>query len=202
MSEDDYRWLPVKWIENYTYCPRKIYFLGVLGLRERQTEFMKEGKEEGEDLEKREKRRLTFLAKRREEVLERWFDVALRSDRLGLVGMADMVMRTKEGLSVVDFKDSTAKGGGEGFLYQTAAYGVMVEEKFEERVAKVIVYYSKDDKVKEYALDQPLRAHVEFVAKRMRRIVNDEWVPPGVKGKKCASCGFRYVCRPERSLPP
>ncbi|WP_449462195.1 CRISPR-associated protein Cas4 [Tardisphaera miroshnichenkoae] len=184
----------MKWVENYTYCPRQFYFLA-MGLRERQTDFMKEGKEEQDSLESKERRRKTVLAKGKEKVTERWFDVPLKSEELGLVGQVDMVLEVEDGLIVVDFKDASGERPADGFVYQTAAYSMMAEQKFRRKVKRFIVYYTKNDKVFELPLTDSLRNHVVFVVKRMKRIISEERVPPVVTGKKCVSCGFRYVCK-------
>ncbi|MFQ1021453.1 CRISPR-associated protein Cas4 [Tardisphaera saccharovorans] len=193
-EDEEAKYIPVKWIENYTYCPRKIYFLA-MGLRERQTEFMKEGKEEQEGLEEKERRRGTVLARRKEKVKERWFDVPLRSEELGLVGQVDMVIEVDDGLIVVDFKDASGERPTDGFVYQTATYSMMAEQKFGKQVKCFIVYYTKNDKAFELLLTDSLRRHVNFVVKRMKRIVSEERVPSVVNGKRCVSCGFRYVCK-------
>lgn len=44
LSEDEnVRLIPVTWIKQYHFCPRIIYYLGVLGFTERVTESMAEG---------------------------------------------------------------------------------------------------------------------------------------------------------------
>ncbi len=195
MSEDEEaKYIPVKWVENYTYCPRQFYFLA-MGLRERQTEFMAEGKEEQEGIEEKERRRQTVLAKRKEKVVQRWFDVPLKSDQLGLVGQVDMIIDVGDGIVVVDFKDASGSRPTDGFVYQTSAYSMMAEERFGKPVKSFIVYYVKSDKAFELQLTDSLRRHVEFVARRMRMIIQREEIPYAQRGKRCTSCGFRYACR-------
>jgi CRISPR/Cas system-associated exonuclease Cas4 (RecB family) len=37
LSEEESKLIPAKWIEIYYYCPRIIYFIGVLGIKERES---------------------------------------------------------------------------------------------------------------------------------------------------------------------
>jgi CRISPR-associated protein Cas4 len=193
-EDEEAKYIPVKWIEHYTVCPVRIYFMGVLRLNERRTDYMQEGKEEQAMLEQKDKRRETLLARRKEKVMSKWYDVSMVSDKLHLVGQADMILVTEMGLKVAEIKDVYSLRLLSSHIYQVAAYGMMAEEKFHLECMRLIIYYVKSDKVFEVPLTQALRSHVAFIVSRIRRIIYSERIPPYREKSVCKSCGFRYVC--------
>lgn len=195
LSEDELDLIPVKWVEIYHYCPRIIYFTGVLGFRERETALMSEGREAEEDEEEREKRRHTLLAKRGERVLERWQKLALRSEALGLIGVVDLVVKTESGLKVVEIKNTEAKRLLPGYLYQTAAYAMLAEEALKQPVRSIIIHHVKGGKTFEVNLTDELRKHVKWTISKIRKIISEEKMPATRRLKECKGCGYQKICR-------
>ena len=194
-SEDEQDLIPTSWIEMYNYCPRTIYFLGYLGLRERQTDFMKEGQNEQEVVEQKEKRRQTVLANRKEKVLMKWMDLFLSSEELGLVGSADMILQTEAGLKVVDIKASAGRKLYLGYLYQAAAYGMMAEERLRIPLRSIIIYYTKSDTLFEIRMSDAIRHHIIYVIAKIRRILKSGWMPSATRKNECPTCSYYYICK-------
>lgn len=196
MSEDeDLDLIPVKWIEEYHYCPRIIYFMGVLGFRERETALMIEGKEAEEEEEEREKRRSTLLAKRREKVLNRWQKLKVRSEALGLTGVIDLVIHTESGLKVVEIKNTDAKRLIAGYLYQAVAYGMLAEEKLKLPLRSVIIHHLKGGKTFEVYVADELKEHIKWTVKRIKSILTKENLPNTKRIKQCRGCGYYRTCK-------
>lgn len=196
LSEDeDLNLIPVKWIEEYHYCPRIIYFRGVLGLSERETALMEEGREAEEDEEQRERRRSTLLAKRREKVIRRWQKLNVKSDSIGLLGVIDQVVQTESGLKVVELKNTSARKLIPGYLYQAVAYGILAEEALKQPLRSIIIHHIKADKTFEVNVSDELREHVKWTVKRIRNIVSKEEMPKTKKVKECGGCGYYRFCR-------
>jgi len=85
LSEDEnVRLIPVTWIKQYHFCPRIIYYLGVLGFTERVTESMAEGGEFHFNEERKFQRRKTLAGGRREKIKASWSRLHVVSERLGL----------------------------------------------------------------------------------------------------------------------
>lgn len=196
MSEDDeLDLIPVKWIEEYHYCPRIIYFMGVLGYRERETALMSEGREAEEAEEEREKRRTTLLAKRREKVLCRWQKLAVTSRTLGLIGVIDLVLKTESGLKVVEVKNTAAKRLLPGYLYQTVAYGMLAEEALKQPLRSLIIHHLKGGRTFEVNISDELRGHVKWTVARIRDIITKEKLPEAKRVRECGGCGYQRICR-------
>ena len=196
LSEDDeIDLIPVKWIEEYHYCPRIIYFMGVLGFRERETALMIEGREVEEAEEVREKRRSTLLAKRRERVLDRWQNLALKSGKLGLIGVVDLIIKTENGLKVVEIKNTNAKRLLPGYLYQTVAYGMLAEEALKLPLRSVIIHHLKGGRTFEVNVTEELREHVKWTLTKIRNILSKEKLPATKRVRECRGCGYCRVCR-------
>jgi len=195
LSEEEIELIPAKWIEIYYYCPRIIYFIGVLGIQEREKAFMKEGKNAEEIEEEKEKRRITLLAKRKEKVLRKWTNQFFYSKKIGIKGEVDLIVETENGIKVIEIKNTSWKKLKAGDLYQTAAYALLVEEIFNSIVKSLIVYYLKSDKVFEINFSDELRDHVKWIIKRINKIIENEEMPKIKRKRECKGCGYYSFCK-------
>jgi len=194
-EEEIPQYIPVKWIEIYHYCPRIIYFIGIIGVKERVTEYMIEGRNKEEEEEEKEKRRKTLLAKRKEKVLNKWIRVKVHSEKLGLIGEIDFVIQTENGIKIVEIKNTDRNKLAPGYLYQAAAYAMLFEEQFKKTVKNIIIYHVKADKIFEINLTDEIRNHVKWTIKKMKEIIKNEKLPKALKSKECKGCGYIHFCK-------
>jgi len=196
LSEEEPELIAVTDIKQYHFCSRIIYFTRVLGVEERATESEEEGREAHSDFHRKEKRRTTLLGGKTLKVEQKWTALQLRSEKLGIEGMVDMVVKTPEGYVVVEYKTALMpRRIHPGHLYQAAAYAMLVEEAFKTIVRKLYVYYEKSNKFFEIPLTESIRRHVIWTIGRIREIVQKEKLPPAKPSRKCWSCGYRWICR-------
>ena len=199
MSEDlERRLLPVSLIKQYHFCPRIIYFTEVLGVRERTTEDMVSGREEHDKLAELDLRRKTLLGRRKEKVIRRWVKLEVASERLGLAGVIDLVALTEGGLVIVEYKRSRPpKRPPMGHICQAAAYAMLAEEHFNKPVRKFYIHYDgkSSSKTFEFTLTEELREHVMWTVKKIRSIIEGEWLPRPERKEKCVSCGYYKICK-------
>lgn len=196
LSEDEEFFIPVKYIEKYHYCPRIIYFEGVLGENEEITESMKFGKEEHEKEKKLEDRRTTLLAKRKLKVLEKWHNLYFISKKLGIKGIIDTIVKTEYGYRLIEIKYT--KGSRKppvGYIYQAIAYAMLAEENMNIIIPKIILYFTKDDKIFEINVDENLRRHVIWTIEKIKKIIKEERLPRFKESRKCNGCGYLRLCR-------
>ncbi len=180
-------------IKQYHYCPRVVYFLMVQGVRERTTAYMEEGKEAQAKEESKDERRRTLFAERRVKVLESWHNLHLRSERLGIEGVADLVVRTPDGYLLVERKSVPLRGRPPpSHVYQAAAYAMLAEDNMGIIIRRIVLKYS--NKTHEFALTEQMRRHVIWTIKQIKKIVDHEVLPPYRRRKQCPSCGYRWVC--------
>ncbi|MEM2960836.1 MAG: CRISPR-associated protein Cas4, partial [Candidatus Bathyarchaeia archaeon] len=141
MSEDDLpNLIPATWIKQYYFCPRIIYYLGVLGYSERLTESMIEGKEFHSSEERKAKRRKSVAGERKEHAKSVWSKIPVASKKIGLYGIIDEVYETDNGLVVVENKFMKApRKPYPSHIYQAVAYAMLAEEKLGRIARKVVI---------------------------------------------------------------
>ncbi|MEM1553230.1 MAG: CRISPR-associated protein Cas4 [Candidatus Bathyarchaeia archaeon] len=198
MSEDELtNLIPATWIKQYYFCPRIIYFLGVLGYNERLTESISEGKDFHSSEEHRAKRRKSVAGERKEPAKSVWSKLAVASEKLGLYGVIDEVYETENGLVVIENKYMKAsKKPFPGHIYQAAAYAMLAEEKIHKVARKIVIKYLRDNKTFEIPLTENLRKHVIWIISRIKSIIEKEKLPRG-NPKRCRNCGFTKICGKE-----
>lgn len=190
MSEDEHPLIPVSLIRQYYYCPRIVYFSQVLGLREMTTELMKAGKEEHAKEEQRDSRRKSVQVSG-----ERYHRLHLRSERLGLEGVVDLVIENGE-LVVVERKYAERpKRPRKGHYYQVVAYAMLVESECGRPVRRGRIVYLKSKASVEFEITDEMRRHVLWAVNRIREIIEDEALPPYEPRPGCRTCGYWTVCR-------
>lgn len=195
MSEDEpINLIPATWIKQYYFCPRIIYFLGVLGYSERLTESMIEGKDFHSSEEQKAKRRRSVAGERRESAKSVWSKLSVVSEKLGLYGVIDEVYEVENGLVVVENKFMKApRKPYPGHIYQAAAYAMLAEEKIGKLTRKIIIKYLRDKKVFEIPLTEDIKKHVLWIISRIKSIIEKEKLPRG-NYRKCGNCGFAKIC--------
>lgn len=196
MSEEEPELIPVTDIKQYHFCPRIIYFTRVLGVEERTTESEEAGKEAHGEFHRKERRRATLLGGKAIKVEEKWTALRLRSERLGIEGAVDMVVRTPDGYAVIEYKSTAMpKRIPPGHLYQAAAYALLVEEAFRTIVRKLYIHYEGSKESVEIPLTESVRRHVAWTIGRVRSIIRAERLPKARPSRRCLSCGYGWICK-------
>ena len=185
--------LAVSDVRQHVYCPRIPYFRLGLRLPHRfVTGAMQEGILEHrrtEDLEHRRSLRAYGLADG-----ERLFDVHLRSERLGLGGRLDMVIRRASEVIPVEFKNSCGPLGLH-HKYQLTAYALLAEEHFGRPVRRCFVYFIPLKRAQAVEITPATRAYTRRVLDEIRRAVAGERMPPGTRVlARCHVCEFLPYC--------
>lgn len=190
--------LRVSDLKQYFYCPRIVYYLYCLPHVRPTTFLMQAGSQAGEDERQREKRRsLRTYGLQRGTIL---FNVDLYSPRLAVTGKLDMAIQTEDNMGgepeaiPVDYK-FTAGRVVSHFLMQVAAYGILLEEKWNLPVHRGFIYLIPARRAKMVEITPSLRQQVESALRDMRRIILHEAMPPAQRRRgKCSVCEFRRFC--------
>lgn len=128
--------------------------------------------------------------------------VWLRSERLGLRGIADVVevlgSGENERLVPVEYKRG-ARGKKLHDDVQVCAQAMALEEMTGRVVAEGAVYYAKTRRRRVVAIDGALRARTEESARELRAMVTGGRVPEAVLDARCEDCSLRGACVPERT---
>lgn len=196
MYKEDHDLFPVTLIKQYHFCPRIVYFLEVLGEKERQTESMINGHEKHESFHQLEKRRKTVLGEKKEKIIEKYSKIPIVSKKLGLMGVIDQIVKTEKGYTIIEYKTSKKPIKiPKGHIYQVAAYALLAEEKFNIIIRSLKIYYSQSKDGIEVPLTQDIRNHVKWTVKKIKEIVEKEKLPEVKITRKCKSCGYKWICK-------
>ncbi|MEM3382793.1 MAG: CRISPR-associated protein Cas4 [Nitrososphaerales archaeon] len=197
LFEDDEEYIAISDIKQYHFCPRIIYFSKVLGVEERLTESEEKGKEAHNDFHKKEKRRSSLFGLKSIKIIQKWTALYIKSEKLRLHGILDMLIKTDNEFIPVEFKYTKAPNRPQkGHIYQIVAYSLLVEESFHTIVKRVAIYYSKDDKILIIPLTEEMRSHVLWTLKQILKIIHEEKLPETFPPeRKCKSCGYFWICK-------
>jgi CRISPR-associated exonuclease Cas4 len=121
--------------------------------------------------------------------------VPLWSDRLGLVGKADVVELHGATPYPVEYKHGPRRRWGHDDL-QLCAQALCLEEMTGQAVPAGAIYHHSSRRRREVAFDAPLRARTEEPVREVRRLLRQERLPPAVNDARCENCSLRPSCLP------
>jgi CRISPR-associated exonuclease Cas4 len=128
--------------------------------------------------------------------------VPLRSRRLGLVGVADVVEFRKVGKSFwqpfpVEYKRGKPKPDHCDAV-QLCAQAMCLEEMLSVAVPEGALFYGKTRRRADVIFDEKLRGETERTADQARSLIMSGVTPPPVYGKRCESCSLIGECLPKK----
>lgn len=182
--------LTVTDLKNWAYCPRVPFYMTFLARR--PTTFkMEAGRASHEHTTELEERRSLRAYGLREG--ERQYHVRLRSERLGLSGLLDMLIVTAEEAIPVEFK---ATGGvSQNHKVQLAAYALLVAEGWQRPVQRGYVYTIPSRRAHRVEITSELTETVTRMLTEARQsLVGEVKPPPTAMRQKCRDCEFRRYC--------
>jgi CRISPR-associated exonuclease Cas4 len=129
--------------------------------------------------------------------------LALRSERLGLYGVADAVELHRRGGREhpypVEYKRG-ARRRWENTDVQLAAQAMALEEMTGVPVPEGAVFHGKTQRRRVVRIDDALRAETMAAAARLHELVRERRVPLPVLKPQCEGCSIRPACNPEATL--
>lgn len=190
--------LEVTDLKQYAYCPRIVYYRYCVPTIRPITYKMEAGIAAHADETEREQRRSLRLYGLT--VGERFFDVRLHSEQLGVRGRLDMVVAVPDRvhdhaeLIPVEYKLSE-RTVGRHFKVQLAMYGLLLEAAWQRPVRRGFLYLIP----LRQAIAIPLTSALQRQARRqidaIRMMVKQEQMPtPPATRRPCVSCEFRRFC--------
>lgn len=118
------------------------------------------------------------------------------SERLGLVGKADLV-EFKEGMPYpVEYKSGRTRTG-EHEMLQLGAQALCLEEMFRVSVDKGAIFWHASRKRKEVVITPELRSKVEEISMHVHKMLKGESIPAPVNDARCKLCSLRDSCLPK-----
>ncbi len=188
-------------VKHYVYCPRLVYFDRVLHATPVFGSQQEEGKESHEAYVGKELRRKDAIYYSPEFVgAEKLLFNPLSSDALGLQGNVDLIIKTAKGEFVpVEYKNMRSDDGRVcmDHKYQLVAYALLIEENFGTIVKRGFVNYLPETLILQFEITPTMKSHVKRVLGHIKRIIQDEELPPiHVTKHKCqGGCGHKQTCQ-------
>jgi CRISPR-associated exonuclease Cas4 len=175
-------------LEHYVYCPRQCALIHVEQVFDENLYTMR-----GRMLHKR--------VDTPEAVLERTIRieraVPIWSNRLGLVGRADVVEFLPDGTPFpVEYK-SGVKGRKLHDDIQLCAQAICLEEMLQRPVPKGAVYYYKSRRRRDVSFTQELRRKVGETVAAVRSLIENAVLPPPLGDARCDKCSLQDACMPD-----
>jgi CRISPR-associated exonuclease Cas4 len=125
----------------------------------------------------------------------------LRSLRLGVVGMADVVEFHRVSKDVwqpfpIEYKRGKPKLDHCDAI-QLCGQAACLEEMLDIEVPKGALFYGKTRRRYDVTFDETLRGELERTAQAVRDLIGAGRTPPAVYGKRCESCSLVGECLPK-----
>jgi len=121
----------------------------------------------------------------------------LWSDRLGLIGKADLVEFHPNGsIYPVEFKHGRKRQKIHDDI-QLTAQAMCLEDMLSRPVPQGAIYHASSRRRREVAITLELRAHVETTTNAIRAMLASGVLPSPANDGRCRECSLKDICRPE-----
>lgn len=174
-------------LQHYSYCPRQCALIHVEQVFD-------------ENLYTLRGRRVHERADEPEPAVEDGVRVEralpLFSERLGLLGKADVVEFSSDGTPYpVEYKSGPPRGWEHDEL-QLCAQALSLEEMFGREVPEGAIFHHATRRRAQVPFDAELRRRVAEATHRVREILVQSEVPPPVADARCKNCSLLDACMP------
>ena len=179
--------VPISALEHYSYCPRQAALIHIEAVWDENLytlrgRFVHEEVDAGGGEDVGEVR------------VER--SLPLRSRRLGLVGVADLVEFHGSTPYPVDYKHGPKRQQEHDDL-QLCAQAVCLEEMLAQPVPKGAIYHASSRRRREVVFDAALRQRLQTAVSELRLLLQQQSLPPPVFDARCRHCSLNSSCLPQ-----
>lgn len=129
------------------------------------------------------------------------YGMPLRSLKMGIVGKADVVEFHRQSNGSwqpfpVEYKRGQSKKENWDKV-QLCAQALCLEEMLGEAVPAGALFYGKNRRRQQVAIDYKLRQETIDTAERLHKLIAGAVTPPPIYTKGCESCSFKDICLPK-----
>ncbi|MEW5800947.1 MAG: CRISPR-associated protein Cas4 [bacterium] len=177
-------------VKQYIDCPRVVFFSYILPLEKKCSPPIPGNYQDVfEKLEHRRK-----LKKYHLDEGERLFQVPLISTRLGLSGQLDLMVKSREGLFPVEFRN-TGQKPAKSQLYQLTAYSLLLEDLYGILVNWGFVYLLPLHDIEVFHITRELKRRTLDILISIREMIKKELLPIQPRNRsQCADCEYQNFC--------
>lgn len=184
--------LRVSDLKQFVYCPRVVFYNYVMPVEKKTTFKMEYGKIAEDEIDRLENRRK--LKRYGLSGGKREFHKQLYSDKYGLSGKIDLLIKTADSYYPVDFKHTTSNLH-KNHLYQLLGYAIILEDAYNCNVDKGFVYLIPKEGAVVFDLTGELKEETKNMLDNIRNMIHCQQIPPPVKLQaKCLDCEYHNFC--------
>lgn len=179
-------------IRQYIDCPRVVFFTYTLPIEKKVPSLIPVRYPEQDIFKKLEHRRK--LKKYRLDEGERMFQLSLASSRLGLSGQLDLIVKSREGLFPVEFRNSGQKPT-KSYLFQLAAHALLLEDLYGILISRGGVYLLPIHEIEVFRITRELKKKALEVLTSIQEMIQQERIPCQAKLRsQCLDCEYQNFC--------
>ena len=179
--------VPISALQHYVYCPRQCALIHVEQVWDENV-FTLRGRRAHE--------RVDVSGRRQRGSEEAVRALPLWSERLGLVGRADVVVFEGGVPYPVEHKVGARKARRADEV-QLCAQALCLEEMFACAIPEGALFYGKTRRRRPVELGAALRQETEAVVAAVRRLLRQTALPPPVCDARCERCSLTEACMPQ-----
>lgn len=200
MPLNDPEYLPLSYLSQMGYCPRRVGLL----LNEQvwlESADTAKGRKEHENVHTQR------IERRGQEI--KLFEYAVFSDVLGVSGKCDLIEARQDPsgcrippvafpvrLYPVEYKHGKLRDEQE-YNIQLCAQAMCLEEMYHTTIPEGAIFYLSSHRRQTVVLDEPLRQLVRETAKELHRIRKALAIPAARHSEKCRRCSLLEYCMPD-----
>lgn len=178
----------------YWYCPRFIYFMEVLKIRQYEEKRLKVLI--GREVHEKKALQPEYLRKKLG-VIKQEKNIYLSAPELGICGILDEILFFADGsMSSLDYKFAFNKYKFKTQFLQNVLYAMLIESHYHTTVDACYIVYTRDkNEPVRYSITIKAKEVVMAAIKEVNRIVKEGYYPSATPDrKKCGDCTYRRVC--------
>lgn len=178
----------------YWYCPRFIYFMNVLSIKQHEEKRLKVLK--GREVHEKKALRSDYLRKKLG-VIRQEKNIYLSDTDYGICGIIDEILFLEDGsVSLLDYKFAYNKHKFKTQFLQSVFYALLIEKNYNTKVNTCYVVYTRDkNKIIKYPIKEKDKKSVFDDIKKVSRIVSEGYYPKGTTYKRrCGDCTYKRIC--------
>lgn len=186
--------IPVSLMLEYWYCPRFIYFMKVLNIKQNEEKHLKVL--QGRTVHHIKKIAPDYLRKKLN-ITKQEKEVYLSDHKLGICGIVDEILTDTEGqISILDYKYALHKRKFKTQFNQLVFYSILAAAHYGKEVQKgYIIYTRSGQKPVEFAILEKHRKAVLKDIETAKKIICEGFYPKATGYKaRCADCTYRNLC--------
>lgn len=197
---DDLEYLPLSWLSQIAYCPRRAALLLNERLWEESVDTAKGRSEHERVHSQRIERRGDSL---------KLYEFTVFSDQLQLLGKCDCIEAVQDEtgcripaaefpvcLYPIEYKHGTVRDEEE-YQIQLCAQAICLEEMFHTTIPEGAIFFISSHRRLPVALDESLRKRTREAAEDLRKIRSQLNVPAAQYSAKCRRCSLKDLCMPK-----